>query len=82
MPNLTPLFYNSTKTNKTSHYIETGTYLGEGVKSVLTSYENVHSIELSEKWYNYNLEQFKQNQNVKMHLGDSKKILPELLKTI
>jgi len=82
MPNLTTLFYNSTNNNKTSHYIETGTYLGEGVKSVLTSYENVHSIELSEKWYNYNVDQFKQNPNVKIHLGDSKKILPELLSTI
>ena len=82
MPNLTPLFYNSTNNNKTSHYIETGTYLGEGVKSVLTTYENIHSIELSEKWYNYNVEQFKQNPNVKIHLGDSKIILPELLNTI
>ena len=82
MPNLTKTFYNSTNTTKHSHYIETGTYLGEGIKSVLTNYENIHSIELSEKWYNYNVDQFKQHQNVKMHLGDSKKILPELLSTI
>lgn len=82
MPNLTSEFYNLTNTNKTSQYIETGTYLGEGIKSVLTNYETVHSIELSEKWYNYNVDQFKCNQNVKMHLGDSKKVLPELLHSI
>ena len=69
-------------TNKTNIYIETGTYLGNGIKRVLNDYDEIHSIELSEKWYNHNVEQFKNNINVKMHLGDSKKILPELLKII
>ena len=82
MPNLTDYFYNLTKTNKTCHYIETGAYLGDGIKCVLNNYENIHSIELAEKWYNYNVEQFINNNNVKMYLGDSKKILPELLNTI
>jgi len=82
MPNLTQLFFDSTKTRKTNHYVETGTYLGDGIKSVINSYENIHSIELSEKWYEYNLEQFKNNNNVKMYLGDSKKKLPELLNSI
>ena len=31
MANLTANFYNLTKTNKTRHFIETGTYLGEGI---------------------------------------------------
>jgi len=82
MPNLTEGFYDLTKNSKTNHYIETGTYLGEGIKSVLNNYENIHSIELSEKWYEHNVEQFKKNNNVKMYLGDSKKLLPELLNTI
>jgi hypothetical protein len=82
MPNLTYNFYNLAKTIKTNHYIETGTYLGDGIKCVLNNYENIHSIELSEKWYQYNVEQFKNNKNVKIYLGDSKKILPELLKSI
>ena len=82
MPNLTQDFYNTSKNIKTNHYIETGTYLGDGIKCVINNYENIHSIELSEKWYQYNLNQFKDNKNVKMHLGDSKKILPELLNTI
>jgi hypothetical protein len=82
MPNLTQQFYDLTKNVKTNHYIETGTYLGDGIKCVLNNYENIHSIELAEKWYDYNKEQFKNNTNVKMYLGDSKKILPELLNNI
>jgi len=82
MPNLTKNFYTLTNNSKTNHYIETGAYLGKGIKAVLTNYNHIHSIELSEQWYNYNVEQFKHNNNVKMYLGDSKKILPELLKSI
>jgi hypothetical protein len=82
MPNLTQYFYNLTNNTKTNHYIETGTYLGDGIKCVLTNYENIHSIELSAKWYQHNVEQFKYNSNVKMYLGDSKKKLPQLLNDI
>jgi hypothetical protein len=64
MPNLTQNFYNFTNNKKTNHYIKTGTYLGDGIKCVLNDYTNIHSIELSEKWYEYNLEQFKNNYNV------------------
>jgi hypothetical protein len=82
MPNLTNEFYTLTNNRKTSHYIETGTYLGNGIKDVLNNYENIHSIELADKWYHYNVEQFKNYSNVKMYLGDSKNILPELLNNI
>lgn len=82
MPNLKSDLYVTTNTNKTKHYIETGTYLGDGIKTVLQNYENIHSIELSEKWYNHNMDQFKDNKNVNMYLGDSKIILPELLNQI
>jgi hypothetical protein len=82
MPNLTDEFYSLTNNRKTRHYIETGTYLGNGIRDVLNSYENIHSIELADKWYQHNVEQFRNNTNVKMYLGDSKKILPELLNNI
>lgn len=82
MPNLTNEFYTLTNNIKTAHYIETGTYLGNGIKDVLNNYQYIHSIELSDKWYNYNVEQFKEHNNVKMYFGDSKKILPELLHSI
>jgi hypothetical protein len=79
MPNLTENFYKLTNTTPTIHYIETGSYRGEGIKEVLNNYNQIHSIELSEIWYNYNVEQFKDNPNVKLYLGDSKIILPKLL---
>ena len=82
MPNFTSKFYELTKNTKTKHYIETGAYFGHGIKSVLNNYEKIHSIELSDKWYYYNVEQFLYNKNVKMYLGDSKKVLPLLLETI
>lgn len=82
MPNLTDEFYSFTNNRKTRHYVETGTYLGNGIKDVLNNYENIHSIELAYKWYQHNVEQFKNHNNVKMYLGDSKKILPELLDNI
>ena len=82
MPNLTPEFYTFSNNIKTRHYIETGTYLGDGIKMVLNTYENIHSIELSEKWYEHNVNQFKEHTNVNMYLGDSKIILPELLNRI
>ena len=82
MPNLTDLFYNKTNLSRTNIYIETGTYLGYGVKNMLDKYSFIHSIELSEKWYNYNVEQFKDNNKVKIHFGNSKNILPILLSNI
>lgn len=82
MPNLTQSFYNYTNNNKTNIYIETGTYLGNGIKDVLNNYNFIYSIELSKKFYNYNVNQFKNNNNVRIYLGDSKKILPELLDNI
>lgn len=82
MPNLTKLFFDYTKIQKTNQYIETGTYLGDGIKCVLNNYKMIHSIELSDKWYQHNVDQFKNNDNVTMHLGDSKKILPHILNNI
>lgn len=82
MPLLKPHFYKTTGLSKTKVYIETGTYLGYGIQRVLNSYDFIHSIELSEKWYEYNINQFKDQDKVIMHLGDSKKVLPNLLNII
>ena len=82
MPNLTERFYNLTNNIKTNCYIETGCLSGDGINHVLNNYDDIHSIELSEKWYNHCVERFKNNKNVKIHLGDSKKILHDLLSTI
>ena len=82
MPCLTDAFYEHTKIQQTNQYIETGAYRGDGIKNVLRKYAQIHSIELSKEWYDYNTKQFCCNPSVHMHHGDSKKILPELLKSI
>lgn len=64
-------------------FIETGSYLGEGIDLALSAgYEEIYSIELSEKYYNYCFEKFKNNKKVKLYYGDSEKVLPEVLKLI
>jgi hypothetical protein len=75
-----PLLKSKLNIPKTRVYIETGTYLGNGIREVLNEYESIHSIELSPKWYMHNVQQFKDHENVHLYCGDSKKVLPELLK--
>lgn len=82
MPNLTAKFYNETNNIKTNQYIETGAYHGDGVQHVLTQYEVVHSIELSQVWYEYCANRFKNEPKARMHHGNSKYILPQVLTNI
>jgi len=63
-------------------YIETGTYLGGGIKWALNYFEEVHSIEILERFYQPCVEKFKNNSKVHIHLGDSRTILSQLLKQI
>lgn len=81
MPNLTEAFYEETKARKTRHYVETGAYLGDGIQNVMGNYECVHSIELTQKYYDSNVARF-EGKNVRMYHGDSKRVLPGLLATL
>ena len=64
-------------------FIETGTYNGDGVVKALESgFEQIFSIELDEGRYQNCKEKFFDNDNVEILLGDSGKVLPELLKKI
>jgi len=80
MPILTRYFYKSSNSKKTEIYIETGTYLGTGLKEVKNHYKDIHSIEVSKKWYEYNLKQFEKFKKINLHLGDSKEVLKVLCK--
>ncbi|MDH6504707.1 hypothetical protein [Polynucleobacter sphagniphilus] len=82
MPNLTNLFYDLTSLQKTKCYIETGAYRGDGIKAVMNFYDQVHSIELSPQWVDFNQNQFRDFQNIFIHSGDSKKVLPQILEGI
>jgi len=82
MPLLTKNFYELSQLPPTQHYIETGTYRGDGVKLVLGHYAHIYTIELSEHWAQYNQQQFVDRPEVHVLSGDSKQVLPELLKSI
>ena len=64
-------------------FVETGTQTGAGVESALFSgFEEIHSIEIREDFYNIALKQFKDNPKVHLYLGDSRIELPKILEKI
>lgn len=61
-------------------FVETGAYKGEGIENYLKTdyFEEIHSIELSEKWFEYCKNKYQDYPKVKLHLGDSARVLEEL----
>ena len=82
MPRLTKHFYHASQRQPTRYYIVTGSYRGDNIAHVADQYEQVHSIELSQDWYDYCCERFKNYTNVHLHFGNSKTVLPALLADI
>jgi hypothetical protein len=52
-------------------FVETGTYLGETLGLASHYFDRCFSIELSEKFYNLNVEKFKNSSNIFLHKGSS-----------
>ena len=64
-------------------FIETGSFMGDGIQQALDAgFNRVISIELSEKYYNICKERFKEDPRVSIYKGDSYKILPEIISQI
>ena len=64
-------------------FIETGTYMGDGVREALKcGFSEIYSIEIDPNRYLNCKKMFSENKNVTIILGDSGKVLPELLKKI
>lgn len=64
----------------TKVFIETGTYIGDGVQSALNAKFNaVYSIELSKKHYEVSRNRFLDNSSVNLFLGSSEIELPKVL---
>jgi hypothetical protein len=64
-------------------YVETGTGIGECLSYVEQfDFNEFHSIEIYEKIYNDAVYKFKDNQKIKIHLGNSYDILPKILPKI
>jgi len=64
-----------------SAFIKTGTYLGDTLNVMCPEFDEVHSIELSSALYERALVRFA-GRNVHLHLGDSGKLLSEVLRHV
>jgi hypothetical protein len=64
-------------------FIETGAYMGGGIEAaVAANFQRIYSIEISQHYYDMCRSTHGGNSKVKVILGDSAVVLPELLKEI
>lgn len=59
--------------------VETGTCLGYSTQTLANHFRSVHTIEINQKLHKLAVAKFKQSPGVTCHLGDSKKVLKELI---
>jgi hypothetical protein len=63
--------------------VETGSFLGDGISQALEAgFNQVISIELSDKYFDLCISKFEKDSRVKIVKGDSYKILPEVIQNI
>jgi hypothetical protein len=71
------------KKYKTDLFIETGSYLGDGIQQALEAgYEKIISIELSDRYFKESTERFISEPKVTVVQGDSYKVLPVILNEV
>lgn len=70
------------KQYKIKTFIETGTFRGEMIEAVKTSFDKIFSIELDPTLYKNAKRKFSGETNIEIFEGDSSKILPDILKKI
>ncbi len=65
------------------YFIETGSFTGDGINQALEAgFQNVISIELSDKYFKECSDRFSGDSRVKVVKGDSYKMLPDVLREI
>ena len=67
---------------KLSILVETGTYFGDTIQSLIHQFQKLYSIELAKPLYERAKKRFSKSDKVKIYLGDSAKVLPSILKEI
>ena len=65
-----------------SAFVETGTCFGDTVEILRHHFDKIFSIELSEELYKLNKERFQGKGNVSLWLGDSGRLMPEVLEHV
>ena len=63
-------------------FIETGTYLGETVEALQPYFLSIHTIEISEFYFNRFESEHANYENVTRHLGDSSNEVPKILEKL
>lgn len=63
-------------------FVETGTYYGEMVDAMKGIFDRVYSIELSQELFEKAKERFKPSKHVELLMGDSGKVLENVMKKI
>jgi len=56
---------------KTKTFVETGTFMGDTIETLINDFDNLYSIELSEELASGAAKRFEENQKVKIIQGDS-----------
>src|SRR4030042_18000 len=65
---------------KNNIFIETGSHVGKGIDVALEcGFKEIHSIELSSKYFDYCSKKYFGNQKVHLYLGDSSEVLKFVL---
>lgn len=78
-----PLKTNIFKNYPNKYFIETGSYLGDGIQLAIDAgFKNIISIELSDKYFAICTERFKEHPFVKILQGDSCEVLVDVIKEI
>jgi len=78
-----PLKENTLILYKNPYFLETGSYLGDGIeKAISAGFQTIISIELSQKYFELCTKKFSMNSNVKIILGDSSLMLSDVIKNI
>ncbi len=62
--------------------VETGSYLGDMIEAQKRRFKQIFSIELGVDLYSNAVKRFKRNKHIKILLGDSGKVLPNILSEI
>lgn len=72
------------KYNKNNIFIESGSYLGDGIICAYNSnmFTQIHSIEIKKNLYDRLCKKFKPYKNINLYLGDSGELIGDIIKDI
>jgi len=78
-----PLTRHLLRKYRNGYFVETGTYIGDGVRAALAArFSHIASIEIVEELFQSNKAAFRENGNVHLFLGSSEAVLGKVIRRI